>query len=230
MNTYRTDSGGWAYVSLVSALPGVTPDPRLALAVQFLCFEGVAIGLAAWYERWGALPFATSAILVATLGSGLMVVLSERVLELDPPDPYRRILFESSLDVVMGLIAFIALLSHLLANGQGALLRRLLGDPLPAPAVFFALFLAWDLSYRIGTAWLASITGFWRSISFGRALEPAARRAYVRTDLLTMSFAGLQLLLVPLLWPDRVLAGLVVGHVVAVALVSSVAIGLQFRS
>jgi hypothetical protein len=225
----RTEAGGWAYVSLVSAIPGLAIDPRRALVVQFVLFEGVAVGLAAWYGRWAALPFATTAILVATLGSGLMVVLSDWVRSLDPPRSYRQALFESSIDVVMGLVAFIALLTSLLVDSRGALLQRVLGDPLPPQVVFFALFVAWDLCYRIGTAWWVSITGLWRAASFGRGLDAGRRRRYARTDLLTMGFAGLQLLLVPFLWADRWLAWLVIGHVIAVIVVSAFAIGLQLR-
>lgn len=223
------ESGGWAYVTLVSAVPGLSLSPRSALAVQFLVFESIAVGLAAWYSRWGALLVGTIAIGVATLGSGLMLLLTDRVRALDPPARYRQVLFDSSIDVVMGLVAFIGLLTYLLVSGPGTLLQRVLGDPVPTPAVFFALLVAWDLSYRIGTAWWASITGLWRAASFGRRLPSTVRRQYVRVDLLTLGFAGFQLLLVPFLWADRLLAWLVVGHVAAVVVVSSLAIGLQLR-
>lgn len=223
------ESADWAYVTLVSAVPGLSLDSRAALAVQFLLFEGVAVALAAWYGRWEALLFATIAIGVATIGSGLMLLLSDKVRALDPPARYRQALFHSSIDVVMGLVAFIGLLTYLLISGRGTLLQRVLGDPVPAPAIFFALLVAWDLSYRIGTAWWASITGLWRAATFGRGLPTSVRQKYARVDLYTLAFAGLQLLLVPFLWGDRVLAWLVIGHVVAVAIVSSLAIGLQLR-
>jgi hypothetical protein len=221
--------GDWAYVTLVSAVPGLSLGSRSALAAQFLLFEGLAVALAARYGRWEALLFGTIAIGVATIGSGFMLLLSDKVRALDPPARYRRALFHSSVDVVMGLVAFIGLLTYLLVNGRGTLLQRVLGDPVPAPAIFFALLVAWDLSYRIGTAWWASITGLWRAATFGRGLPDAVRRKYARVDLFTLAFAGLQLLLVPFLWSDRVLTWLVIGHVVAVAIVSSLAIGLQLR-
>ncbi len=223
------ETGDWAYITLVSVVPGLSLGSRSALAVQFLLFEGFAVGLAAWYGRWEALLFGTIAIGVATIGSGLMLLLSDKVRALDPPARYRRALFHSSIDVVMGLVAFIGLLTYLLVSGRGTLLQRVLGDPVPAPAIFFALFVAWDLSYRIGTAWWASITGLWRAATFGRRLPVAVREKYARVDLFTLAFAGLQLLLVPFLWSDRVLAWLVIGHVVAVAIVSSLAIALQRR-
>lgn len=221
--------GGWAYVSLASLVPGRSYDPAVALTGQFLGFTAVAVGLAAWYGRWELLPLATAAIAVSTAGSGLMVALDARVRALDPPPAYRRLLFDASLDVVMGLVAFIAFLTYLLLEASGpapGFLGARLGEPLPALAVAFTLVVAWDLSYRIGTAWWAGLTGLWRTVAFGRELDRPARAGYVRTELLVAGFAALQLLLVPFLWPDRLLALLVLGHVAAVLAVSALSIGL----
>lgn len=216
--------GGWAYVSLISTLPGLSLSPRRALALQFVAFEGAAVALSAWYGLWDALPFATVAIVVATVGSGLMVILSDRLRSLDPPEPYRRALFDSGVDVAMGLVAFIALVTYLLVAGRdpgsGSVLGYF-GGTLPVGAVAFGLLVGWDLCYRIGTAWWASLTGLWRSVRFGTEIDRAARRAYVRLDLLTIGFAGLQLLLVPFVRGDRLLGLAVVGHVAAVVIVSS---------
>lgn len=224
--------GGWAYVSIVSALPGVDVDTRVALAAQFLLFEGAAVGLAATYGRWSALPVATAAVLVATAGSAMMMSLSDRIRRLGPPEPYRHVLLDSSIDVVMGTVAFVALVTHLYVGGQGpstGLLERMLGERPPAPAVFLGLLIAWDLCYRIGTGWWASVTGLWRTVRFGRTFDEATRAAYRRTDRRTIAFAGLQVVLVPFLWPDRVLAFLLLGHVAAVVVVSGLAIVLGRR-
>jgi len=227
----RPDRGAnWAYVSLVTVLPGLSLDPKLALGVQFVVFEAVAIGLAAWYGLWQALPLATAAIGISTLGSAVMVSLSERIHALDPPIRYRRLLFDSSVDVVMGVVAFIALATYLLVDAQGTgmgLFERLFGESLPAPAVYFTLLVAWDLAYRIGTGWWVSVTGLWRAVAFGDRFDGAAAAGYVRTDLLTMGFAGLQLVLVPVFWPDWFLVVVVLGHVGAVFVVSGLAIGVQ---
>lgn len=229
--------GGWAYVSIVSTLPGVDIDTRVALAAQVLLFEGAAVALAAWYGLWDALPVATVAVGVATAGSGLMVSLTDRIRRLQPPEPYRHVLFDSSIDVMMGTVAFVALVTYLFVTGGGpgsggpggGLLTRLLGDRPPAPAVFLGLLVAWDLCYRIGTGWWASVTGLWRAVRFAPGMAQATRQGYVRADLLTIAFAGLQALLVPFLWADRPLALLVLGHVAAVVVVSSLAIGLTRR-
>lgn len=221
---------GWAYMSVVAAIPGVDLSVRQALVLQFAVFEGAAIGLAAWYGLWRAVPFATVAILVATLGSGLMTRLHDAIQSLAPPDPYQQVLFRSSIDVVMGLVAFIAFVTYLLAELHAArlgFLERYLGPGLPGPAVFVALLIAWDLCYRIGTGWLASVTGLWRTVVFSDHVQSEDQTAYIRADLLTIVFAGLQLLLLPFLWPNRLLVVLVAGHVGAVLVVSTLSIMLQ---
>jgi hypothetical protein len=231
--TREREAGGWAYLSIVSAVPGVEFDVRVAIAVQFLAFEGTAIVLAATDDLWHALPFATVAIGVATAGSYLMVSLSDHLLATDPPERYRRLLFHSSIDVVMGVVAFVALVTYLLVSasaGAPSLLQRLVGTPLPAPAVFFGLLVAWDLCYRIGTGWWASVTGLWRTVAFERAPDADTRGAYARADLLTIAFAGVQILLVPFLRGDSLLLVTVVGHVGAVVLVSGLSYLLVRRS
>jgi hypothetical protein len=225
-------SGGWAYVSIVSALPGLSVDVRLALAVQFLLFEAGAVVLVVWYDLWCGLPVATTAIAIATAGSGLMVYLSDRLRDRSPPEPYRRQLFDSSIDVVMAVLAFVALATYLLVDIRGAgagFLERLLGRFPPVPVVYFALLVGWDLCYRIGTGWWASVTGLWRTVAFGGRFDERTRRSYVRLDALTIAFAGLQLLLVPFLWTDRFLSVVVLGHVGMVFLVSSLSVALQLR-
>lgn len=229
----EAERGGWAYVSLVSALPGVTLSERAALAVQLLVFEGGAVALSAATGRWDALPLATAAVVVATAGSAAMLSLSRRIRALAPPERYRRTLFDSSVDVVMGLVAFVALGTYLLLGARspdGGLLVRLLGDPLPALPVAFGLLVAWDVCYRIGTAWWVSITGLWRTVAFGSGFDPATRRGYLAIERRVLGFAALQLALVPLLWPERPLALAVLGHVLAVLAVSGLTIALLRRS
>ncbi len=224
--------GGWAYVSLVSALPGVTLSERAALAVQLLLFEGGAVALSATTGRWDALPLATAAIVVATAGSAAMLSLSRRIRALAPPERYRRMLFDSSVDVVMGLVAFVALGTYLLLGARspdGGLLVRLLGEPLPALPVAFGLLVAWDVCYRIGTAWWVSITGLWRTVAFRAGFDPATRRGYLAIEARVLGFAALQLALVPLLWAERPLALAVLGHVLAVLAVSGLTILLLRR-
>lgn len=225
--------GGWAYHSLVTALPGVDLSVRAAVAVQFALFEGLALVLAAAFGRWDALPLATVAVVVATGGSAAMLSLSRRIRTLAPPERYRRTLFDSSVDVVMGLVAFVALVTYLLLGARspdGGLLVRWVGDPLPAVPVAFALLVAWDVCYRVGTAWWVSITGLWRTVAFGDVFDASTRRAYIDIERRVVGFAALQLVLVPFLWPDRLLALALLGHVAAVLVVSGLTIGLLRRS
>lgn len=229
----RPAAAGWAYVSLVGAIPGTGRTARRTILIQFVAFEGIAVALALLYGRLGALPLGTVAIGIASVGSAMMLRLSEDISTLDLPASYRRLLFGSSADVVLGLVSFVGLLTYLLTRTPGdsdGLLVSLLGDPLPAPAVFFALLVAWDLCYRIGTGWLASVAGLWRSVAFAGRLGPPQRATSVRADGLTIAFAGLQLLLVPFLRSEPLLAFLLLGHVAAVAIVSMASILVLRRS
>ena len=55
----RPDRGAnWAYVSLVTVLPGLSLDPKLALGVQFVVFEAIVLIVAGVYGRWTAVPAA----------------------------------------------------------------------------------------------------------------------------------------------------------------------------
>jgi len=223
------DRAGWAYVSLLSALPGISVSPRVALAIQFLVFEAAAIALGAWYGQWAVVPLATAGVVVSTLGSALMVSLNGRIQRLSPPQVYRRTLFHSSIDVVMGVVAFVAFLTYVLVAARASDASpfvTLLGEELPPLAIGLALLIAWDVCYRIGTAWWVSISGLWRTFGLSFEVTAELRRAYLEIEALTMGFAVLQLLLVPFLWPDRLLAMAVIGHVVAVLIVSGVTAAL----
>lgn len=224
--------GGWAYVSLLSVIPGSPTDDPRTVALQFAGFEAVAVVLAWWHGLWTALPAATVAIAIASAGSWLMVSLSRRVRGL-PDDPslatYRRYCLDSSVDVLMGIVAFVALVTVLLVDPAGTdpgLLARLFGEPLPVLPVAFGLVVAWDLCYRIGTAWWASLTGCWRSVAVGRTLDAETRARLVHVDMLVVAFAALQLLLVPVVRADPLLAAALMGHVAAVAVVSGASIAL----
>lgn len=76
------------------------------------------------------------------------------------PATYRRLLFDSSIEVALGTFAFVALVTYLFVHDprQGTdLLSRLLGPRSPLLAVFLTLLVLWDLSYRIGTSWWAAV-------------------------------------------------------------------------
>lgn len=220
----------WAYESIVDAIPGVTFPDWLALTIQFGLFEGFMLLLAWRYDLWNAVPAGTAAIVVATAGSALMLLIGRRVRDLSIPIAYRKLLFGSSVEVVLGVIAYVALITYLLVYTPRAgkpLLESLLGTSPPIPAVFLTLLVLWDVCYRIGTAWWASVTGFWVAVRY--PTEVATRRKLRRVDSLVIAFALLQLVLVPFVWGYDLLVFALVGHVVAVACVSGSAIFIRTR-
>lgn len=220
----------WTYESIVDAIPGVTFPDWLALTVQFVLFEGLMVLLAWRYDLWHAVPAGTAAIVVATAGSALMLLIGRRVRDLSIPMAYRKLLFGSSIEVVLGVIAYVALVTYLLVYTPRTgtpLLESLLGTSPPIPAVFLTLLVLWDVCYRIGTAWWASVTGFWVAVRY--PTEEATRRKLRRVDAFVIGFALLQLVLVPFVWGYDLLVFALVGHVVAVFCVSGSAIFIRVR-
>jgi hypothetical protein len=212
----------WVYESIVGALPRVDIPERAALAIQFGLFEAGVLVLAAVYGRWDAAVVGTVAVALATLGSVEMLRISAFVREADPPEPYRRLVFGSSIEVVLGVLAFIALVTYLFVvdpRDGTTLLSELFGAEPPVPAVYLALLVAWDVCYRIGTGWWASVAALWRSVTY--RFDPEERRLLRRADLETMGFGLVQLLLAPFLTGHPVLLVAVVGHVVAVTVVTA---------
>jgi hypothetical protein len=85
------------------------------------------------------------------------------------PETSRRLLFGSSIEVVLSVLAYVALVTHLFvfAPQQGTpLLENLLGQEPPILVVYFALLVLWDVCYRIGTGWWASVAALWRSARY----------------------------------------------------------------
>jgi len=160
----------------------------------------------------------------------------------DLPAAYRRALFGSSIEVVLGVFSFVGLLTYLLAvdpldaSVLGVALRRapapllvdLLGDPPPVAPTFLLLLVLWDVCYRIGTGWWAAVVAAWRSYRHG--FDAATTAALRRVDRLNAGFALLQLLLVPFVWEHTLLTALVVGHVAATLAVVGLSLALLGRS
>jgi hypothetical protein len=218
----------WVYESIIGALPGIEIDTRVAIAIQIVGFE-VAVLLLAWiYDLWTAAVAGTIAVLVATVGSVEMLRISKRARGRGVPEPYRRLLFASSIEVVLAVLAFIALVTHLFvwdpARAETPLVETLFGSDPPVLVVYLTLLVLWDVCYRIGTGWWASVSALWRSahLQFG----PETRRTFVRADLETMGFGLLQLVFVPFIAGQPVLLAAVVGHVVAVTAVTGLSLVL----
>ncbi|HKL29416.1 MAG TPA: hypothetical protein VJ898_09120 [Natrialbaceae archaeon] len=221
----------WVYESLVGVLPGVTASSRVAVAIQFAGFEAVVLVLGLFYGRPLATLAGSVAVGVAAAGSALMLRLGERIRSLSTPEAYPRFLFGSQIEVVLGVFAFVAVVTHLFVYdprvSDESLLTTLLGDRPPVPAVYIALLIVWDLTYRIGTGWWAAVVACWRSYRF--EFDPATAAALRRIDGLNALFGVLQLALVPFVWDRPILRFAVVGHVVAVLVVTGTSVWLLGR-
>lgn len=222
----------WVYESIVGAIPGLHLSARAAVAVQFLLFEGAVLALAAVYDLWSAALAGTAAVLVAAAGSVAMLTVARLARRADAPVAYRQLLFGSSIEVVLGVFAFVGLVTYLFVvdprgSGQG-LLTSLFGPEPPAPVVFLTLLVLWDLCYRIGTGWWASVVALWRSLRY--TVDPQATGAHRRADLATMGFGLLQLGLVPFVRDEWLLLVAIAGHVLAVVSVTALAVLVTNRS
>jgi len=215
----------WVYESIIGAVPGVDLSKRAAFAVQFGLFEAALLVLAAVYGLWDGAVAGTVAIALATLGSFEMLRISGLVRRADLPEEYTEAVFGSSIEIVLGLLAFLALVTYLFVvdpREGTTLVADLLGETPPAPAVYLLLLVAWDVCYRIGTGWWASVAALWRSLRY--SFGPERRRILRRADLETFAFALTQLILAPFLVGHPVLFYAVVGHVVAVAVVTGLSL------
>jgi hypothetical protein len=219
----------WTYESIIGALPGIHLSERAALAVQFLAFQTGVLALGWYYGLESGAVAGTVAVFLATAGSFEMLRISKLVRRADPPEAYRRLAFGSSIEVVLGVLAFIALVTYLFVvdpRSGTSLVSELLGEEPPALPAYLTLLVLWDVCYRIGTGWWASVAAFWRSTRFRFA--PDRARLLARADLETMGFGLLQLLLVPFLLDHPVLLFAVVGHVVAVVTVTGLSLAVLY--
>jgi len=213
----------WVYESLVGGIPGLGISRALAVAIQFLLFQAGVLALGWYYGLWDAVVAGTVAVFVAAIGSVEMHRLGEANRRLSTPPEHKRLLFGSSIEIVLGVLAFIALLMYMIA-WDGTLIERLFGLDPPVPVVYLTLLILWDLTYRIGTSWWSAVVALWRAINVD--LNPSEAARVKRLDAENIGFSALQLVLVPFLIEEPILLGAVVGHVLAVAIVCSAAIAL----
>ncbi|NIB98170.1 hypothetical protein [Halobacterium sp. R2-5] len=215
----------WVYESIVGAIPGVDVAERTAVLVQFAGFEAVLLALALAYDLPEAVLPGTVAVVVAAGGSAFMLAIGKRARRSRLPVRYRRLLFASSLEVVLGVVAYVVLLTYLFVydpRDGATLFAGLLGDSPPLLPAAFALLVLWDVCYRIGTGWWASVVGLWLSLTheFDADTADAARSVGYRT----LAFGALQTALLPFVWTHPPLAVAVGGHVAAVVTVTTAAL------
>jgi len=223
----------WVYESIVGAIPGLDLTDGQAIAIQLVLFEVGVLTLAWVYGLWSAAIPGTVAVGVAAAGSGVMRQFGRGTRQLDLPDSYRHLLFGSSIETVLGILAFVGLVTHLFVFDPRVadvpLIASLFGPEPPVPAVFLTLLILWDLCYRIGTSWWAAVVALWRSSRYVFDAETARRLR--RLDALNVVFGLTQLGMVPFVVDRPVLLVAVAGHVVAVTVVSLAALAtLKVRS
>lgn len=217
----------WVYESIVGAVPGIDLTRTQAIAVQLLGFEAAVLALAWYYDLWDAALAGTAAVTVAAAGSVEMLRIGQSARAAETPDAYHRALFGSSIEVVLGILTFVALVTYLFIYDPRTgtpLITELLGSEPPFPAVYLVLLVLWDLCYRIGTGWWAAVVALWRSVSY--RFDSTTATALARADGETVLFGVLQLVLAPFLVGHSVLLVALLGHVIAVTLVGSASIAL----
>ena len=245
VGTDREFGETWVYESIVSALPGANLSGRAAIALQVGVFEVALLVVAAAYGLWNAVLPGTAAVIVAGVGSFLMLKMGDTNRTLRVHGRYYRLLFGSSIEVVLAVLAFVALITHLfvydptfvgqwplaevlpfpVAQAEVPLVTALFGAEPPVPAVYLALLLLWDLCYRIGASWWIAVVSLYRELRLPRAAS--AGTAFRRLDAMNVGFASVQVALLPFITDRPVLLLAVGGHIVAVAVVSGAAVALS---
>lgn len=218
----------WVYESILGAIPGVNFTRAQAMGIQLGLFGLGVVVLAVITDRWESAPVGLAAVAVISAGSVLMLTVGRRIRELDVPELYTHTLFGSQIEIVLGLLSYIGLVTYLfVADPRQAgepLLTTLLGPEPSVLVVYFVLLVLWDVCYRIGTGWWASVVGLWRSVLFADRFDASTRQTLVRVDLVTIGFGVVQIGFLPFLDGQPLLQVLVAGHVVAVTLVSGTSI------
>ena len=238
----------WVYESIVSALPGADLSPAAAIALQLAVFEAGVLLFAQAYGLWGTAAAGTAAVFVAAVGSYLLLRLGHSNRTLDAPPTYGRLLFGSSVDVVLSVLAFVALVTHLfvfdprhvgetlpiarwlpiaLPRSETPIVTALFGPEPPVPAVFLALLVLWDVCYRIGASWWLAVVSLYSELRL--SIPPEMGDRYRRIDYLNVAFALAQLAFVPFIFDRPALLVAVCGHVVAVIVVSAIAVSISLR-
>lgn len=216
----------WVYESIIGALPGIYISPRVALAIQFVGFEAAIILLSWYYDLWTAAIAGTVAVVIATVGSAEMLRIAGRTRGEHVPDAYRRLLFSSNIEVVLAVLSYVALLTHLFVfdprTAGTPLVESLFGENPPVPVVYLTLLVLWDVCYRIGTGWWTSVAALWRSARF--RFDTETRRSLRNADLETLGFGVLQLAFLPFLTGQPVLFAVVLGHFLAVSAVTGASV------
>jgi len=216
----------WVYESIVGALPGIELPTWAAVALQLAVFEVAVVALSWYYGTWQAAIAGTAVVFVAAIGSVEMLRISTLVRRIEVPTTYQALLFSSNVEVVLSVLAYIAMVTHLFVfdpqTSANPLVTRLFGQDPPVLVVYLTLLILWDVSYRIGTGWWASVTSLWRSFRY--RFDPETAKVFQRADLEIWGFGVLQLVLVPFVLDQPVLLAALIAHVGAVTVVTGLSV------
>ena len=218
MSTEPDFGDAWTYESIVSALPGIDLSDRVAVAFQLALFQVGVILFAVVYDAWSAALAGTAAVVVAAGGSVMMLRMGTLVRSVSVSPAYRKMLFGSNIEVVLSVLAFIALVTYLFVVDPGQsetpLLNELFGPEPPMVLVYFTLLVLWDLCYRIGASWWIGVVSLWRAIRYPTDQKTTATLR--RVDQLNIGFGILQVILIPFVIDHPSLVAALVGHIIAV--------------
>ncbi|WP_336326149.1 DUF7530 family protein [Halovenus sp. HT40] len=224
-------SDSWVYEGIVGALPGIAVSPRVALLLQFLLFEAAVLVLGLVYNLPEAAVAGTVAVVVSTVGSAELIRIGDQIRDIPLPEAYRRLLFGSNIEVVLSVLAYIALITHLFVFDPGRaevpLLEDLLGPDPPVLGVYLMLLILWDVCYRIGAGWWASVAALWRTVRY--EFDPKTRGSLRRADGEIALFGLAQGAFLPFLIGQPVLFLVVAGHIAAVLAVTGTSMLLLSR-
>ncbi|WP_122088802.1 DUF7530 family protein [Halalkalicoccus subterraneus] len=212
----------WTYESIVSALPGIGLSNRAAVAFQFALFQVGVVVFSVLYGAWTAFLAGTAAVVVAAGGSVMMLRMGELGRSVSVSSAYKRMLFGSNIEVVLSVLAFIALVTYLFvvdpARSGTPLLNELFGPEPSMVLVYFTLLVCWDLCYRIGASWWIGVVSLWRALRY--PVDPEMASTLGSVDRLNVCFGLLQVILLPFVSAHPTLVATLVGHIVAVTTVS----------
>lgn len=214
----------WTYESIVSALPGIDLSDRVAVAFQLALFQVGVIVFAVLYDAWTAFLAGTAAVVVAAGGSVMMLRMGALVRSVSVSPAYRRMLFGSNIEVVLSVLAFIALVTYLFvvdpAQSETPLLNELFGPEPSMVLIYFTLLVCWDLCYRIGVSWWISVVSLWRVVRY--PVDPETASTLGSVDRLNVGFGLLQVILIPFVISHPSLVAALSGHILAVTTFSGV--------
>ena len=183
-----------------------------------MLFQVGVILFAAVYDIWEAALAGTAAVIVAAGGSIMMLRMGALVRTISVSPAYRKMLFGSNIEVVLSVLASIALITYLFVVDPGQsetpLLNELFGPEPPMLLVYFTLLVLWDLCYRIGASWWIGVVSLWRAVRYPTDRETTATLR--RVDRLNIGFGILQVILIPFVIDHPSLVAALIGHIVAV--------------